>query len=185
VVLALMALTGTLHVLGVGGLRAGWLWVGTPLVLGSAAVVYKVTSRAPRQGLWVAAAALCGLAATGALTSSAPLSKGALAQRMDVLSLPFFEQVSERREGNSWCRPGCPGVERRYLPPDVSNPDLPVQTVLLALRAQGSIDDEEFARLASRQVFVVDGEDLAAAVTLAPDASGRWIMTIRFSAHRR
>lgn len=185
VLAAFVGLTAALHVLGVGGWRLGWLWVGISLVPGSAALTAVVLGHTPRRIAWSAAMAVCGLAAVGVLTQSAPLSKGVLAERIDRLSLPFFEEVSRRAGGHSWCRPECPQVERSYLPPDTANPDLPILTVLLALQAEGLLTEDQVSQFAGRDSVVAEGEDFTVTAALGRGLGGRHVVVVRFASHRR
>jgi hypothetical protein len=105
------------------------------LVGGSAGLAYALLPHRPL--LWALAASILGLAITARLVAVAPPSHGQLADRLDGLSLPFFEQISERKSGHSWCRPHCPHVTRVYDAPDTA-PFAALHSVSLALSRTGA-----------------------------------------------
>jgi hypothetical protein len=133
-----VATTGVLHLLGVGGYRAGFLWTALPLAAGGAALTLLVLRDVEQRLTWAGVVLLVGLTVAARLVDVAPPSAGTLAARMDGLDLPFFKELDERRTGHSWCSPHCPRVVRTYDAPDTA-PFAAVHEVVLAL-AQKQIE---------------------------------------------
>jgi hypothetical protein len=130
----LVAATLLLGYLGVGGYRAGFLWLALAVpLLGTALTWLAFRGIDTNRALWCVAVAVVGLTAAAKLVDLAPESTARLDQRLDRLALPFYSTVHETRTGHGWCSPQCPRVERVYRVPTTA-PRAAYFTVLLALR---------------------------------------------------
>ena len=176
-VVAFAAVTGALHMLGVGGYRGGFAW--TAVVLGGGGgLATGILLRHSSGMVWGLAVAVAGAAMGGLLAEAAPVSTGRLADQMDDLQLPFFEAMEERRSGHSWCRPTCPVVERLYDPPDVSPSALAVTTGA-AFLDHGLIEDQQLQSLVRQNGFRLVTDDVRIRVSIGDDR-----VTIRYEALR-
>ncbi len=109
----MLAAAAGLAYFGVGGYRLGWVWVGAVLVVGSGgAVWWALGTGVERRGMWVASAAVFAVVGGSVLVDAAPPSAGVLQQRLDGLTLPFYEVIDQNSGGGSTCRPACPRVTR-------------------------------------------------------------------------
>jgi hypothetical protein len=126
--------TAALHLLGVGGYRAGFLWLFLALPAAATAIAFLLLEAAPNRGLWAAVVAILALTVAAKLVDLAPDSAGRLEERLDGLELPLFTRASDTASGHGWCRPHCPTVTRRYRTPS-SAPRANELTILLALQA--------------------------------------------------
>jgi hypothetical protein len=130
----LVASTLVLGYLGVGGYRAGFVWLALVIPVVATALTWFALRRIDtNRALWCVAVALIGITAAARLVDLAPASTTRLDQRLDHLTLPFYRQVGETRTGHGWCSPHCPRVERVYRAPRTA-PRAAYFTVLLALR---------------------------------------------------
>jgi len=166
----LVAATLVLGYLGVGGYRAGFVWLALVIPLVATALTWLAfrgidTNRA----LWCVAVAVIGITAAAKLVDLAPDSTARLEQRLDHLALPFYKTVSETRSGHGWCAPHCPRVERVYRVPSTA-PRAAYFTMLLALRqrhllpAKQRIPDVQKAG----QPVTAHAEGLTITVTASP-----------------
>jgi hypothetical protein len=136
----LVAATLVLGYLGVGGYRAGFLWLALALpVTGGALTLALTRNRDTATVAWCIAAALVGLTAAAKLVDLAPESAPRIDQRLDHLALPFYRTVAEQSSGHGWCRPHCPTVERVYRVPS-TGVSATLFTVTLALQRAHLID---------------------------------------------
>ncbi|MBV8960690.1 MAG: hypothetical protein JO087_18170 [Actinobacteria bacterium] len=143
VIVYLVVATIVLGYLGVGGYRAGFLWLALAIPVVATALAWRVLRNVDTNtALWCVAVALIGITACAKLVDLAPESTARLAQHLDGLNLPFFKTVRETRSGHGWCRPHCPRVERQYTVPRTA-PRAAYFTVLLALRQHHLLDVNE------------------------------------------
>lgn len=130
----LVVATVVLGYLGVGGYRAGFLWLALAIPLAGTLVTWRLLrGQHTSTALWCLAVALIGITVAAKLVDLAPGSTARLDQRLDRLALPFFHTVREERSGHGWCSPHCPRVVRVYRAPRTA-PRGAYFTVLLALR---------------------------------------------------
>jgi hypothetical protein len=122
-----------LHLLGVGGYRAGFLWLALLLAGAGGGLTFVTLPSVPRRTVWVLAVVILGVTAASALVERAPQSGPRLAQRLDGIDLPFFTVVRTETTGHGWCRPHCPRVRRSYRTPSAA-PRANELTILLALQ---------------------------------------------------
>jgi hypothetical protein len=139
---ALAAAAVIVHVLGVAGYRGGWFWTGALLAVLPVAVVLRGLPNDGVRTMWMLALATIALVTTAWLVDHAPLSKGALAARLDRLVPPFSTTVSETRSGHSWCRPHCPRVTTVLKTPDRA-PFAALFDVAAQFRLAGLMDNLE------------------------------------------
>lgn len=123
-----------LNAMGIGGYRAGFLWLCVALPVPATALTWaSLRGVDTNKALWCVAVALIGLTIAAKLVDLAPESTARLDQRLAGLALPFFKLTHETRTGHGWCRPHCPEVEREYTAPRTAA-RAAYFTVLLALQ---------------------------------------------------
>ena len=137
----LVVTTVVLGYLGVGGYRAGFLWLTLAIPLAGTLLTWRLLRGGQTNtALWCVAVALIGITVAAKLVDLAPESTARLEQRFNRLSLPFYKQVRETRSGHGWCRPHCPRVDRLYRAPDTSSTGALLQ-VIVSLSQQGLVPD--------------------------------------------
>ena len=137
----LVVATIALGYLGVGGYRAGFVWLALALPAAATLMAWRLLrSMDTNRVVWCVAVALIALTAAAKLVDLAPESTARLDQRLDRLALPFYRRTAERRAGHGWCRPSCPLVERTYRAPDTS-PTGALLLLIVTLGQQGLVPD--------------------------------------------
>jgi len=137
----LVAGTVVLGYLGVGGYRAGFLWLALALPAASTVLTWwMLRGRDMNTAIWCVAVAVIAITAAAKLVDLAPESTARLDQRLNRLRLPYFHEVAERRSGHGWCSPTCPTVERTYLAPNTA-PEGELLLVAANLSQQGLVPD--------------------------------------------
>ena len=132
----LVIATLVLGFLGVGGYRAGFVWVAIALPAAGAGLAWILLRDADtNRPVWCLAVAAISIVAAAKLVDYSPDSTARLDHRLDALTLPFFTRTAEHRSGHGWCSPHCPEVERVYKVPATA-PRAAYFTVLLALQQQ-------------------------------------------------
>jgi hypothetical protein len=125
--------------LGLAGWRYGNVAVPAAFAVAAGAGTWLVLARgSPGRTLWTVSAVILAIVLASVLIDAAPPSRGALVARLDGIRLDFYEVLSERRTGHSWCRPTCPSVTRVYRAPFTSD-RANSATVIAGLRAAGLV----------------------------------------------
>jgi hypothetical protein len=125
--------------LGLAGYRFGGVAVPFGLAAAFGLSTWAVfTAGRPGRGLWTTSAVVIGIVLGAVLVDAAPPSSGVLSAELDGIRLDFYEVLTERREGHSWCRPSCPSVTRVYRAPNTSD-RANSATVVAGLRGAGLV----------------------------------------------
>jgi hypothetical protein len=136
----LVVATLVLGYLGVGGYRAGFVWLALALPAAATLLTWLALQGSDTtRAAWCIAAALLGLTAAAKLVDLAPDSAARIDERLGRLALPFYTPVEEHRSGHGWCRPHCPTVERVYRVPSTGAPAT-YFTMTLALQRAHLVD---------------------------------------------
>ena len=176
--------SGIAYLLGIAGWQRGGLLIGVPLVAGGSYLAWKLASASPSRTTWTLAAGLLCLTASGVLVERAPLSKGALAARMDRLDLPFFEQQSEKGSGHSWCVPDCPSVTRIYKAPNTSVQAAMVPIGISLLNNGVITNTEELSRISNDRFLRARTAEFVVEVRIR-DAERAKLVEIKYAARRK
>jgi len=180
----LVIATVVLGYLGVGGYRAGFLWLALAIPLAGTLLAWWLLRRQPTNtALWCVAVVLLGITVAAKLVDLAPESTARLDQRFNRLSLPFFKQVRETHTGHGWCRPQCPRVERLYRAPDTS-PTGALLQVIVSLSQQGLVPDVRRVASARPKLDATIPSHRHVAYARAVRRAGYIEVTIRLSATR-
>jgi hypothetical protein len=180
----LVAATLVLGYLGVGGYRAGFLWLALAIPVASTFLTWWLLRRRDTNtAVWCIAIVLIGVTAAAKLVDLAPESTARLDQRLGRLALPFYKTVRETRSGHGWCRPHCPRVERVYSAPDTSTTGALLQ-VIVTMSQQGLVPDVRrvAATRPSREATIPSHRHLAYA--RAVQRTGFIEVTVRLTATR-
>ena len=173
-----------LHVLGVAGYRAGWLWTLVILAGGAGALAWRALPREfGGRTLWLVAFVAIAVVASSWLVDHAPLSAPRVRAQVARLEPPFARRLTQRTSGHSWCRPTCPIVERTYRMPDTATSKA-LLDVIARMRLAGEVEDfEPVARLRPQRFIRVPGRQAITEVRATAEA-GYVKLSIRITARR-
>jgi hypothetical protein len=176
--------TLVLGYLGVGGYRAGFLWLALALPAAATLLTWLALRAVDTNGvLWCLAVAVVAVTVAAKLVDLAPESTARLDQRLDRLALAFYRPVAEHRSGHGWCRPSCPRVERTYRAPDTA-PTGALLLLIVTLSQQGLVPDvRKVASLRPRHDVTIPSHRHVVTARVEPRA-GYLEVTVRLQATR-